>query len=213
MWRPAGLAFFCGTGFPAGLSFFQFRVSSSPALCLPSASKRRKCSPGAPGREPLETRAPDELSPNGATGCSQWRKPLETRSDELSPNGATPHGTRGLQRPRYCYGPDGQDESPALRSGPFTALPRRHTVWSPSTHPFQSRFSGLLPPACGRLQPTGQCRHLQVGVAGTFIPPVLRAVLREPASRALLVGRVRRRKPAEAGCEREERTRGLPSLG
>ena len=65
----------------------------------------------------------------------------------------------------------------------------------------------------GRLQPTGQCRCLQAGVGGTINTPVPLPLPREPASRALFVGRVRRRKPAEAGCKREQTTRGPPFLG
>ena len=84
--------------------------------------------PAAAGRETARSGAGiARPSPVGvpARRGSQRREPLETCAPhDMGPIGAPQRGTRGLERPRYCFGPEGRDESPVLRSGPFTGLPR-----------------------------------------------------------------------------------------
>jgi hypothetical protein len=60
----------------------------------------------------------------------------------------------------------------AARGSP---IPPKRTHLPRQGQRIQSPALGVVPVGLllGRLQPTGQCRHLQVGVAGTFITPVL----------------------------------------
>jgi len=71
---------------------------------------------GIGGRRLLEARA---------LVAAGERRGVGDKTNRPSPIGATLRGTRGLQRPRSCFGPEGQNESLALRSGPFTGLARR----------------------------------------------------------------------------------------